>query len=121
MKLSNNQLKRRLNAAGLAILALGLAAALLVYLVADEAPPDAVGYVVAADGTSYPLAPNQSKRYIRDLERFGGKSSVLFDELDRWFASLWRGKSLGVTLAWLSVIAALALFLFARWLPPDQE
>src|SRR6185436_16235708 len=121
MRLSNDQLKRRLNAAGLAILALGLAAALLIFLVADEAPPDAVGYVVAADGKSYPVAPNQSKRYMRDLERFGGKSSVIFDEIDRWFASLWRVKNLGVTLAWLSAIAAVALFLFSRWLPPDPD
>jgi hypothetical protein len=121
MRLRNNQLKRRLYGAALATLALGLAAALLIYLVADEAPPDAVGYVVAADGTSYPVAPNQSKRYIRDLERFGGKSSVLFDELNRWFASLWRGKSLGITIGWISAIAALALSLFARWLPPDSD
>jgi len=28
---------------------------------------------------------------------------------------------LGVTIGWISVIVSLALFLFARWLPPDQE
>jgi len=117
-RLTNNQLKRRLRASALAILAIGLACALLVYLVADEAPPDAVGYVMV-EGTAYPIAPNQSKRYNRDLERIGGKSAVIFDELDRWFSARWRGKELAVTLAWLSAIAALALFLFARWLPRD--
>ena len=121
MKLGNDQLKKRLNASALAILALGLSVALLVYLVVDEAPPDAVGYVLAADGTSYPVAPNQSKKYIRDLERFGGKSAVIFDEIDRWFGALWHGKALGVTLAWLSALVALGLFLFARWLPPDRD
>ena len=114
--LTNRQLKRRLLLASLAVLVAGLCGALLIYFIADEAPPDAVGYVVA-DGVTYPIAPNQSKRYIRDLERFGGKSSVIFDELDRWFASLWRGKQLGVTLAWLSLIVSAGLFFFARWLP----
>jgi hypothetical protein len=40
MKLGNDQLKRRLNAGALAILALGLACALFVYVFADDAPPD---------------------------------------------------------------------------------
>ncbi len=66
MKLGNDQLKRRLNASALAILAFGLACALLIYLVADDAPPDAVGYVMV-EGTAYPIAPNQSKRYQRDV------------------------------------------------------
>jgi hypothetical protein len=29
--------------------------------------------------------------------------------------------SCGVTLGWISVIVTLALFLFARWLPPDKS
>jgi hypothetical protein len=51
-----------------------------------------------------------TKTYVRDLERFGGKAAVLFDEFNRWFAARWHGKALGVTIAWLSVGAATLLF-----------
>ena len=104
----------------MAILALGLVSSVLIYLVAEEDnSANEVGYVIAG-GVTYPIAPNQSKRYIRDLERFGGKSAVIFDEINRWFDGLWRGKALGVTIGWLSAIVSLALFLFAHWLPPDD-
>jgi hypothetical protein len=98
----------------------GLCAALAIHLTAGDDPVDAVGYVVV-DGVAYPVAPQHSKRYIRDLERFGGKASVLFDEFNRWFDSLWHGRSLAATVAWLSVLVALGLALFARWLPPDRD
>jgi hypothetical protein len=113
-------LKARLYFSSALILSLGLAAAALVYFTAEEDnSANEIGYVVAG-GEVYPIAPNQSKRYIRDLERFGGKASVIFDEIDRWFDGLWRGRALGVTLGWISLVVSLALFLFARWLPPDD-
>jgi hypothetical protein len=116
----NNQLKARLYRICAAILAAGLCGAALIYVAADEAPESALNYVMV-DGAAYPIAPQYSKRYRRDLEQFGGKAAVLFDEFDRWFEALWRGKTLGVTLAWISVLVSLAIFLFARWLPSDQE
>ena len=63
----------------------------------------------------------QSKRYRRDLEQYGGKANVIFDELNRWFASLWQGKRLGITLGWISVIASLGLFFLARYLYPKRD
>jgi tetrahydromethanopterin S-methyltransferase subunit A len=114
-------LKARLYVGSGAILVLGIFCSVLIYLVADEDnSANEVGYVIAG-GVSYPIAPNQSKRYIRDLERFGGKSAVIFDEINRWFDGLWRGKALGVTIGWISVLVSLGLFLFARWLPPDRK
>jgi hypothetical protein len=94
--------------------------ALLIYVSADDAPADAFGYLIV-DGVAYPTAGTRSKTYIRDLERFGGKSAVLFDEINRWFAGLWQGKALAKTVAWISVSLSLGLFLFARWLRPDQN
>jgi hypothetical protein len=44
---------------------------------------------------------------------------VIFDELNRWFASLWQGKRLGITLGWISVVASLGVFLLARYLYPE--
>ena len=60
----------------------------------------------------------QSTRCQRELERYGGKANVIFDELNRWFASIWHGKRLRITLGWISVVASLGLFLLARYLYP---
>jgi len=111
--------KHRLYACSLAILIVGLIGAMAVYALAVDAPDDGDGYVVV-DGQAYPAGIYQSKRYQRELERFGGKASVLFDEFTRWFAALWRGKALGVTLGWLSVGASLGLYLLARYLYPES-
>ena len=118
--LSNARLKARLTLAAVLVLVAGLTSALLIHAFADEVPPDAIGYIVV-DGIKYPIAPSQSKRYVRDLERFGGKASVLFDEFDRWFAGLWRGKTLGITIGCLCAAVSAGLFLFAAALPPDRD
>ena len=118
--MNNNQLKRRLYLICIAVLAAGLCSAVLIYLFADDAPVTGSNYIMV-DGIAYPVPVQLSKLYIRDLERFGGKSAVLFDEFNRWFDALWRGKSLGITLGWLSVLVSLCIFLFSRWLPSDQE
>lgn len=85
------------------ILALGLASALGIYLAADDAPASAA------------LAEMRgSKPYVRQLERFGGKASVLFDQFNRWFAGLWEGRQLGITVAWITVVVAGGIFIVAR-------
>ena len=120
MRLSNAALKSRLTLAALLVLLLGLAGAGLIYAFAEETPPDAIGYIVV-DGLKYPIEPGQSKRYVRDLEKFGGKASVLFDELGRWFARLWRGRNLALTIACLSIATAGGLLLFASLLHEDGD
>ena len=52
-----------------------------------------------------------SKQYNRTLQQFGGKASVLFNDLQQWFAARWQGKQLGLTIGWISVGAALILYL----------
>jgi len=59
--------------------------------------------------------------YVRELQRFGGRAAVLFDEFNRWFDALWHGESLAIAVGCISVLVALGIFLFARWLPPDRE
>ena len=124
--MTNAQLKSRLTLAAILVLALGLASALLVYAFAEEAAPEAIGYIVV-DGIKYPIEPGQSKRYVRDLERYGGKANVVFDEFGRWFAGLWQGKRLAITIACLSIAVSGVLLVFAGWVgggaqtdrPPD--
>jgi hypothetical protein len=38
----------------------------------------------------------------------------LFDQLNRWFAGLWEGRQLGVTVACITLFIAAGLFLAAR-------
>jgi hypothetical protein len=104
-------MRTRLLIAALFVLVAGLAAGVTTYFLADEA--DATAYVVIGD-TAYPVDPATSKTYVRQLERFGGKASVLFDDINRFLASLWHGKRLGLTIGVLGIVGALALFLLAR-------
>ncbi len=85
------------------MLVLGLASALGIYLAADDAPASAA------------LAEmHGSKPYVHQLERLGGKAAVLFDQFNRWFAALWEGRQLGITVAWITIFIAAGLFLVAR-------
>ena len=85
------------------ILVLGLGIGVAIYFTAEDEPELSTSYVIVID-------PAATKTYVRELERFGGKAAVLFDEFNRWFASRWHGKALGVTVAWISVAVAAVLF-----------
>ena len=85
------------------ILAIGLSVAAGIYFFTPERDENLSRVEIAA-----------SKQYNRTLQRFGGRASVMFDEMQEWFAARWRGKQLGVTIAWLSVGVAGVLYLVAR-------
>jgi hypothetical protein len=93
--------KDHLYAASLVVLALGVGAALLIYFNVEDDPDTALQALFA------------SKPYVRELQRFGGKAAVLFDEFSRWFDSLWVGKKLAFTVAWISLFASLGIFMYA--------
>ena len=95
----------------LLILLVGLGAGAAVYLLADEAEPQA--YIIVGD-TVYPVDPATSKTYQRSLRRYGGKMAVMFDDINRWLAARFEGKQLGVTIAAASVAAALIVFAVAE-------
>ena len=97
--------------AALFVLAVGIGAGATLYFTAEEPAPTA--YIMIGD-TAYPYDPAASKTYIRQLQRFGGRGAVLFDEFNRWFATLWVGKTLGVTLICISGATALLLFCIGR-------
>ena len=104
-------MKTRLLAAALFTLIAGLACGATVYFLAEE--PEPTAYVMVGD-TAYAVDPTATKTYVRQLERFGGKAAVLFDDFNRGFARLWQGKTLGITIGALSVLAALLLLAIAR-------
>ncbi len=53
----------------------------------------------------------QTNRQTFELERMGGKSYLLFNDLNKWFTSLWHGRRLAYTIGVLSVTG----FLTCRW------
>ena len=118
--MSNAELKKRLRLGCLIILVAGLCGAMLIYLLAEDIPDGSLGYVIV-NGTVYPLATRDSKKYQRELQRFGGKAAVLFDDFNHWFAELWQGKTLAKTIAWISVLVSLGIYLFANSLAPDAR
>ena len=93
-----------------AILVLGFAAAVVIYITAQPPPENPLGY-----------DPLDTKKYLHDLEVYGGKANVIAAQFRDWFDSLWHGKQLAYTVAVLTVIAAGAFKFFASPLPPDPE
>jgi hypothetical protein len=108
--LPDAQLKKRLNLAAAIVLAAGGAASVAIYLTA-----------VTREENVLVSEFQNSKVYRRELEVYGGKLSVVMDELGRWFSSLWQGENLAFTIAALSAVTALLLFLLARCIPSSAK
>jgi len=109
-------LRTRVYLGSIAVLLVGLCSAFVIFLTAGDAADGAVRYEVI-DGKAYAVPLSDTKAYVRDLQRFGGKAAVLAAELDRWFAGLWQGRTLALTVAILSIAVSLGMFLVANRLP----
>jgi hypothetical protein len=102
--------RERIRAGTRAILFLGFAAAVVIYLTAQPPPENPLGY-----------DPLDTKKYLHDLEVYGGKANVIAAQFREWFNGLWHGKQLAFTVAVITAIAACAFKFFATPLPPDPE
>jgi hypothetical protein len=114
--MSNIELKRRLRLASIAILVVGLFCATLIYQFAGDSVDDSLGYSTV-NGKVYALSTRDSKMYRHNIELYGGKMALLFDDFYHWFLDLWKGKALAKTIAWISVLVSLAIYAFAGSLP----
>jgi hypothetical protein len=102
-----------LNILGAFILLAGFAAAGWIYAGAGGAGAGRpLGYEEGG-GRTYPVNPEDSRQYQRQLELYGGKGNILADKLNRWLAGLWQGKSLAVMVAGAALAVALGLFVAA--------
>jgi hypothetical protein len=110
------KLQRRLYLVAAVILLAGLCGALIIYIAAGSGDNS-----LADTGNFFQLGPGESKRYTHDLELYGGKSSVLADELMRWFDGLWEGRSLAFTVAGISLFVSSMFFLTGRYLLDGLE
>ena len=68
-------------------------------------------------GFVYPGEGGYTKKYVHDLQLYGGNAAVLADEFMRWFNGLWRGESLAYTVGFITVALSLVLFIIARSTP----
>ena len=120
MKTSTTNLPAILQYIGAIVLFVGFVSAVAVYRTAGNNPAGVLGYE-QIDGSLYPIMPEDSKQYLRSLELYGGKASVLAEEFRLWFAGLWRGRRLAYTLGCITTLVSLVIFLVAGYLRYDEE
>jgi hypothetical protein len=101
---------------GAIIMLIGLGSAVFIYESAVDDSDSVLGYEIIG-GSAYPIRPEDSRTYRRDLELYGGKAALVADDFSRWFAGLWHGKSLAFTVAGISIFISLVFFFAANRLP----
>jgi hypothetical protein len=116
MKRKVAHLRESLILIGAIIMLVGLGSAILIYQSAGDDSGSVLGYEII-DGSAYPIKPEDSKVYRRDLELYGGKAAVIADDFSRWFVGLWHGKSLAFTVAGISLFISVVFFFAANRLP----
>lgn len=88
------------------ILLAGFGSAVVIYATAATAPDRLLEF-----------SADSSKKYLRDLQLYGGTANVLAVELTDWFKGLWHGRSLAFTVAAITVVGCLGYLFFAVLLP----
>ncbi len=110
MKEEMSARQKYLYASAAVVLIVGLGSSAVIYFTASS-----------PNGAELLEGIENSKRYIHNLEVYGGKMNVLMDQFTRWFESLWQGKALAGSVALITVILSLCLFLVAYNHPPDSD
>lgn len=93
-----------------AILVLGLAASLVIYLRAQAPADNPLGY-----------DPEDTKRYRREMEVYGGTANLLASDVREWLVSLWHGERLAFTVAFLTALSAAGYRFFSRPIAPVED
>jgi hypothetical protein len=103
-------LERRVRRITRTILLVGFAAALAAWIAARARPENPLGY-----------DPLDNKKYIHDLQVYGGTANVLAAEFREWFAGLWYGKNLAYTIAVLTVLVVLVVRFYLLTSPAAED
>lgn len=88
---------------------MGLISALVIYQRAGNAAYGALGYEDEGGGL-YPVMPEDSKQYQREMELYGGKANVLAESLRLWVGGLFQGKSLAFIIAGTTIIISFGFY-----------
>jgi hypothetical protein len=102
------------------ILVVGLVSATLIYQRAGNAPYGALGYENEG-GVLYPVMPEDSKQYQREMELYGGKANLLAESLRLWVGGLFQGKSLAFIIAGATIIISFGFFYAAGRRSPHSK
>jgi hypothetical protein len=116
MKRKVTDIRESLILIGAIIMFVGLGSAILIYQTAGNDSDSVLGYEIIG-GAAYPISPEDSRTYRRDLELYGGKAAVVTDDFSRWFVGLWHGKSLAFIVAGISIFMSFVFFFAANRLP----
>ena len=103
-------LERRVRRVTRTVLLVGFAAALAAWIAARARPENPLGY-----------DPLDNKKYIHDLQVYGGTANVVAAEFREWFAGLWYGKNLAYTTAVLTVLVVLVVRFYLLTSPAVEE
>ena len=117
LKMGAVDLRKWLSILSVVILVAGLASALLIYRSAGNEPRNVLGYE-EGEGSDRTIAPEDSKKYLRDMELYGGKMNVLAAQITQWFSGLWQGETLGLTVAVITVLFSFGVLYTASRMPP---
>ncbi|MGD0231344.1 MAG: hypothetical protein ABSC19_13455 [Syntrophorhabdales bacterium] len=109
--------RTRLNIISIIILLVGLLGAIVIYARAGNESGGVLGYE-NGDDSAYPIMPDDSKVYERNMELYGGKANVLADEFRRWVIGLFHGTSLALIVACVTILVSFGVFYAANYLPP---
>lgn len=112
MKRERTRLRKILYLVSAAVLLAGSVSAVLIYWSAANDAGDS-GYEVVG-GFVYPGGGAYDKKYMHDLQLYGGKAAILADEFIRWFNGLWHGTSLAYTVAVITFLTSLIIFIVAK-------
>jgi hypothetical protein len=80
-------------------------------------------YITARPPMQNPLGydPLDTKKYLRELELYGGKSNIMATEFREWFVGLWQGKNLSYTIACITVIISTILWFIGSRKDSDTD
>ncbi len=84
------------------ILATGLCGATVIYLLAAPRGANPLGF-----------EPEDSKKYLHDIEVYGGKVNLLATQIRGAWNDLWQGRNLAFTVAGLAILLAFAFWFIA--------
>jgi hypothetical protein len=116
MKLKIMRLRTCLYITSAVILLVGLISSGLIYRAAVNESAGDLSYEIVG-GFVYPGAGGYTKKYVHDLQLYGGNAAVLADEFMRWFAGLWHGRSLSFTVAGIAFLLSFGVFIAANNVP----
>ena len=109
-----------LNVVSVVVLLLGLGGSVWIYQTALDTSTKVLGYEEGNE-SAYPVTPEDSKMFLRDMELYGGKANIVAYKVRTWFIGLWHGKSLAVVIGCVTILASFGCYYAANHIPSGRN